>query len=75
MPNLKVLLDQANQNADTWKGYLETEKDREIYSRNKKFDENDLLKSLENESDDSSDIDLDDCVTEPPKLWPENSND
>ena len=37
MPDIKYLLDQAKQNAETWKYYKETEKDMKIYSNKRVF--------------------------------------
>lgn len=64
MPDIKYLLDQAKKNAETWKDYKETEKDKKIYSNKRVF--SDEPKKTLPESDSNSDID--ECVTKPPSL-------
>lgn len=39
MPKLKLMLNQAKENAAKWQSYQETDKDKEIYSRFRKFED------------------------------------
>ena len=68
MPNIKSLLNPANKNAEEWKNYKETEKDKEIYTKKRVFTDETNKANLENENSDDSDLDTE-FVNEPPKLW------
>lgn len=67
MPNLKTLLNQANKNAEEWKNYKETEKDKEIYTKKRVFTNETNMANLEDKNSDDSDLDTE-FVNQPPKL-------
>ena len=67
MPQLKPLLETARENAQKWTVYVETENDKQIYSRKREILD---TVDLQEASDDNSSLSMDDedLITEPPKL-------
>ena len=65
MPQLLPLLEQAKENAKTWTTYVETEKDKLIYTKEVKFEAKAVVKS---ESSRYTVDDDDDSTTIPPIL-------
>lgn len=60
-------MNQANKNAEEWKNYKETEKDKEIYTKKRVFTDETNMANLEDENSDDSDLDTE-FVNQPPKL-------
>ena len=67
MPSLDYLLLTARANCERWTKYVETDKDKLVYTRKFEIEEKKMAEI--SEEDDDSSIEDDDFVTEPPKLW------